>query len=72
LFKEQFGFELPAVVNFVGGGGKTGLILTLLHEYSGAIPVVYTTTTRIHPPDPFPGMMMLACDDMEMLALIVD
>ena len=72
MFKEQFGFELPAVVNFVGGGGKTGLILTLLHEYSGAIPVVYTTTTRIHPPDPFPGMMMLACDDMEMLALIVD
>ena len=72
MFKEQFDFELPAVVNFVGGGGKTGLILTLLREYAASIPVVYTTTTRIHPPDPFPGLMAIACDDMEMLALIVD
>ncbi len=72
MFKEQFGFELPATVNFVGGGGKTGLILTLLHECAASIPVVYTTTTRIHPPDPFPGLMAIACDDMEMLALIVD
>jgi probable selenium-dependent hydroxylase accessory protein YqeC len=72
LFRERFGFELPAVINFVGGGGKTGLILALLREYTGSIPVVYTTTTRIHPPDPFPGMMTLACDDMETLALIVD
>lgn len=72
MFRERFGFELPAVINFVGGGGKTGLILALLREYTGSIPVVYTTTTRIHPPDPFPGMMTLACDDMDVLALIMD
>jgi probable selenium-dependent hydroxylase accessory protein YqeC len=72
LFREQFQFQLPAVINFVGGGGKTGLILTLLREYAASIPVVYTTTTRIHPPDPSLGLLALACDDMDMLALIVD
>jgi len=72
LFREQFRFRLPAVVNFVGGGGKTGLILALLNEYSGSLPVIYTTTTRIHPTHPSTGLMTLACDDMELLALIVD
>lgn len=72
MFREQFHFQLPAVVNFVGGGGKTSLILTLLREYAGSTPVIYTTTTRIHPPDPSTGLMTLACDDMELLALIVD
>lgn len=72
MFKEQFSFQLPAVVNFVGGGGKTGLILTLLREYAASIPVIYTTTTRIHPPDPSTGLMTLSCNDMEFLTLIVD
>ena len=72
MFREQFRFQLPAVVNLVGGGGKTGLILALLNEYSGSLPAIYTTTTRIHPPHPSVGLMTLACDDMELLALIVD
>ncbi len=67
LFAEQFDFRLPALVNFVGGGGKTGLILRLLDEMGQAQPVLYTTTTRIHPPHPAGGLSVLSCDDLRLL-----
>ncbi len=72
MFREQFSFQLPAIVNFVGGGGKTGLILALLREYAPAMPVIYSTTTRIHPPHPADGLMNLACEDPDFLSLLVE
>ncbi len=72
MFREQFSFQLPASVNFVGGGGKTGIILTLLREYAPAVPVIYTTTTRIHPPHPADGLMNLTCDDPDFLSVLVE
>ena len=50
MLSEHFGFDFPARVDFVGGGGKTSLILRLGDELSERLPVLYTTTTRIHPP----------------------
>ncbi len=72
MFREQFSFQLPAIVNFVGGGGKTGLILALLREYAPAVPVIYSTTTRIHPPHPVNGLMSLACADPDFLRILVE
>ncbi|NWG12198.1 MAG: putative selenium-dependent hydroxylase accessory protein YqeC [Acidobacteria bacterium] len=72
MFREQFGFGLPAIVNFVGGGGKTGLILALLREYAPSVPVIYSTTTRIHPPHPSDGLINLACEDPGLLGTLVD
>ena len=72
MFREQFSFQLPAIVNFVGGGGKTGLILTLLHEYAPVVPVIYSTTTRIHPPHPTDGLMNLTCEDPDFLSFLVE
>ncbi len=71
LYFEHFGFELPALVNFVGGGGKTGLILALASEYSGTQPLLYTTTTRIHPPDVSQGLALISGDDTRLLALLL-
>ncbi len=70
MFSEQFNFESGAIVNFVGGGGKTGLILTLLEEALG--PVVYTTTTRIHPPHPADRMVVIGCDDAALLKCMLE
>ncbi len=70
MFSEQFNFESGAIVNFVGGGGKTGLILTLLEEAPG--PIVYTTTTRIHPPHPADRMVVIGCDDPELLKCMLE
>ena len=67
LFSDHFGFRLPAIVNFVGGGGKTGLILTLLDEYSPSCTVLYTTTTRIHPPVIRNGLAIIACQEKRLL-----
>ena len=67
LFFEQFGFQRPALVNFVGGGGKTSLILRLMEECSRPGPVIYTTTTRIHPPNPGNGMAIIASDNVALL-----
>jgi probable selenium-dependent hydroxylase accessory protein YqeC len=66
-FSEHFGFRLPAIVNFVGGGGKTGLILALLDEYSVSSTVLYTTTTRIHPPVLRNGLAIISCQEKQLL-----
>jgi probable selenium-dependent hydroxylase accessory protein YqeC len=71
LFADHFAFELPALVNFVGGGGKTGLILALLDEYPSARSVLYTTTTRIHPPPILNGLAVLSSDDLNLLKLLL-
>lgn len=54
-------------MNFVGGGGKTGLIHKLMEEYALQGPVVCTTTTRIHPPPPSEGMVLLSSDNLSLL-----
>jgi len=59
-------------VNFVGGGGKTQLILRLMEEYCASGPVVYTTTTRIHPPDPKENPFVLSSDNLPLLKQIVN
>jgi probable selenium-dependent hydroxylase accessory protein YqeC len=71
LFAEHFAFQPPALVNFVGAGGKTGIILKLVDEYCSSGPVIYTTTTRIHPPDPGDGMLILSCKHAELRRVIV-
>lgn len=71
LFTEQFAFRTPALINFVGGGGKTGLILALISEYSGAHAALYTTTTRIHPPGVSDGLSIISSDDLELLRLLL-
>lgn len=72
MFSEHFAFALPACVNFVGGGGKTGLILRLLEEYSATVPVLYTTTTRIHPPHPFEGLVIISSENEAYLQQLLD
>lgn len=71
MFLEQFDFTLPALVNFVGGGGKTALILRLLEESGQSHPVLYTTTTRIHPPLPSRGLSVVSCDDLHLLKMLL-
>jgi probable selenium-dependent hydroxylase accessory protein YqeC len=72
LFSEQFKFKPHTLVNFVGGGGKTALILQLLEEYSHSGPVLYTTTTRIHPPEPREGLVVISSDKLPLLKLLVE
>jgi probable selenium-dependent hydroxylase accessory protein YqeC len=67
VFSDRFGFRLPARVNFVGGGGKTSLILRLAEEQSAWLRVIYTTTTRIHPPPVAPERALLVCDHAGLL-----
>lgn len=71
LFTETFDFALPAWINFVGGGGKTSLILRLLEEFSASVPAIYATTTRIHPPHPADGLVMISCDKEDILELLL-
>ncbi len=59
-------------MNLVGGGGKTCLIHRLMDEYSSQGPVLYTTTTRIHPPDPSEGLVVVSSDNLPLLKLIVE
>jgi probable selenium-dependent hydroxylase accessory protein YqeC len=72
LFSEHFAFQMPAVVNFVGGGGKTGLILRLLDEFAESTSAIYTTTTRMHPPDPGQGLVILSGDNMQLLKSVLN
>jgi probable selenium-dependent hydroxylase accessory protein YqeC len=72
MFMEQFAFNPHALVNFVGGGGKTALIHKLMQEYSGLGPLLCTTTTRIHPPDPKEGLTIISGDNLDLLRQMVD
>jgi probable selenium-dependent hydroxylase accessory protein YqeC len=58
-------------VNFVGGGGKTALIHKLLEEYCYGGPVFSSTTTRVHPPDPTEGMVVISGENLLLLKHIV-
>jgi probable selenium-dependent hydroxylase accessory protein YqeC len=71
LFSEQFGFHTHTLVNFVGGGGKTVLIHKLMEECCPKGPVLYTTTTRIHPPEPSEGLVVISSDHLPLLKLMV-
>ncbi len=64
---DHFGLKLPAVVNVVGAGGKSGLILSLVDRFSESMPVLYTTTTRILYPPPESGTCVIAADDCAIL-----
>jgi probable selenium-dependent hydroxylase accessory protein YqeC len=59
-------------VNFVGGGGKTALIYKLMAEYCSEGSILYTTTTRIHPPDPIEGIAVVSSANISMLKAIVN
>jgi probable selenium-dependent hydroxylase accessory protein YqeC len=72
VFSEHFSFSSPARVNFVGGGGKTSLILILLDEYAATSPVLYTTTTRIHPPHPAEGMVVISSNNESYLEALLE
>jgi len=72
LFSEQFAFQPHTLVNFVGGGGKTLLIHKLMEEFCTQGPVLYTTTTRIHPPDPSEGLAVISSDNLPLLKTMVD
>lgn len=67
MFAEIFAFSNHALVNFVGGGGKTALIHRLLKEYSSRGPAIASTTTRVHPPDPQEGMTLISSDNLALL-----
>lgn len=67
----HFDFVQPALVNFVGAGGKTALILALLEEAGQNCSVVYTTTTRIHPPRLKGGLAIVSCDGDSLLRLLI-
>jgi probable selenium-dependent hydroxylase accessory protein YqeC len=72
LFSEQFAFSPHSLINFVGGGGKTVLIHKLMEEYCTRGPVVYTTTTRIHPPDPSEGLAVISSSNFPLLQKMID
>lgn len=71
MFSDQFAFDPHALVNFVGGGGKTALIHRLMEEFHSRGTVLHTTTTRIHPPHPGEGAAVISCDDPEILKLML-
>jgi probable selenium-dependent hydroxylase accessory protein YqeC len=72
LFSEPFAFRPHSLVNFVGGGGKTILIHKLMEEYCGCGPVLYTTTTRIHPPEAGEGLVVISSENLALLKLMVN
>jgi probable selenium-dependent hydroxylase accessory protein YqeC len=71
VFSELFSFEDHALVNFVGGGGKTALIHRLMDEYSEKGPGLCTTTTRIHPPDHEKGFSVISGDNTVLIKNIL-
>jgi probable selenium-dependent hydroxylase accessory protein YqeC len=72
LFLEHFAFRPHTLVNFVGGGGKTILIHKLMEEYCSQGNVFYTTTVRIHPPDPSEGLVVISSDQLPLLRLMIE
>lgn len=62
-----FNFARHSIVNFVGGGGKTLLIHVLMQECISMGHVMYTTTTRMHPPNPDRNMVILSADNLQLL-----
>jgi probable selenium-dependent hydroxylase accessory protein YqeC len=72
MFREHFAFEPHALVNFVGGGGKTALLHKMMSEYAVQGPVLCSTTTRIHPPDPKDGFTLISCDNPDLLGKMLE
>ena len=72
MFSELFSFRPHSRINFVGGGGKTALIHGLLEEYCRQGPVLYTTTTRIHPPEASEGLVIISSENLALLKSAVD
>ena len=71
MFIEPFAFQPHTIVNFVGSGGKTALIHRLLQEYCAQGPVLYTTTTRIHPPAPCEELVVISSDNLSLLRIML-
>ncbi|MBN2241279.1 MAG: putative selenium-dependent hydroxylase accessory protein YqeC [Acidobacteria bacterium] len=71
MFGSHFEFEPHSLVNFTGGGGKTALIFRLLEEFSAQGSVLYTTTTRIHPPDPGNNVAVIKSANLQLLKFLV-
>ena len=72
LFSRHFGFQPHSLVNFVGGGGKTVLIHKLMNEFIREGHVLYTTTTRIHPPDPSEELFVLSSDNLTLSKMLIN
>jgi len=72
LFSEHFSFQPHALINFVGGGGKTALIHKLLEEYCSQGPALYTTTTRIHPPESKEGLTVISSENLTLLRSMIE
>ncbi len=43
-----------------------------MEEYCSCGPVLCTTTTRIHPPDPSEGLVVISSDNLQLLTTMVD
>ncbi len=71
MLAEMFAFRDHALVDFVGGGGKTRLIRALASECCSRGPVLLTTTTRNHPPDPAEGISVISGDNVALVREIV-
>jgi probable selenium-dependent hydroxylase accessory protein YqeC len=71
LLSESFAFHEHALVNFVGGGGKTALIHALMREYGAVGHVLYMTTTRIHPPAPGEDVTVISSGNLTLLQQMV-
>ncbi len=70
-FSKLFNFKSNTLINFVGGGGKTILIHKLMEEFVPAGHVLYTTTTRIHPPVLDKNMVVVSAKNLGILETLV-
>jgi probable selenium-dependent hydroxylase accessory protein YqeC len=70
-FSKFFDFQPHSLVNFVGGGGKTILIHRLMDECVEKGHVLYTTTTRIHPPELDAKMVVISTRNLPVLKTLV-
>lgn len=71
MFSILFDFKPHSLVNFVGGGGKTILIYRLMEEFVEKGHVLYTTTTRIHPPEEYSKLAVISGTDLNLLKTLV-